>query len=205
MLQFAYSWDVSTKINILAKNKINNIMKRSLKKKAEMMIAKSEEARDSNLVPAALVATVTFAAGFTLPGGYISDKNDSEKGTSILSRNSAFKAFIIADTIAMVLSMSSVFIYFIMVLLGHRPKYYWLIKTAFRFIILAMGAMVVAFVMGTYAVLTPSLGLAITTCAIGLSFFLILFCIFRRLLYEFPRDSDADAEADDDATRILTL
>ncbi|OAY31920.1 hypothetical protein MANES_14G152400v8 [Manihot esculenta] len=155
--EFAYSWDVSTKIKILAKNKINNIMKRSLKKKAELMIAKSEEARDSNLIPAALVATVTFAAGFTLPGGYISDKNDSEKGTSILSRNSAFKAFIIADTIAMVLSTSSVFIYFIMVLLGHRPKYYWLIKIAFRFIILAMGAMVVAFVMGTYAVLTPSL------------------------------------------------
>ncbi|KAF2309469.1 hypothetical protein GH714_002839 [Hevea brasiliensis] len=91
----------------------------------------------------------------------------------------------------MALSTSSVFVYFIMVMLGYGPKYYWLIKTAFRFIFLAMGAMVVAFVTGTYAVLAPSSGLAIATCAIGLSFFLFLFYVFIRLCC-IPRYDDYD-------------
>ncbi|KAF2309449.1 hypothetical protein GH714_002620 [Hevea brasiliensis] len=138
------------------------------KEREEKIILQLKEAKDSHLVTAALVATVTFAAAFTLPGGYVSDEKDSGKGTPILSKNSAFKAFIISDTIAMVLSISSVFINFIMAMLGYGPKYYWLIKTAFRFILLAMGAMVVAFVTGTYAVLAPSLGLAIATCAVVL-------------------------------------
>ncbi|KAJ9141387.1 hypothetical protein P3X46_031929 [Hevea brasiliensis] len=173
------------------------------KEREEKIILQLKEAKDSHLVTAALVATVTFAAAFTLPGGYVSDEKDSGKGTPILSKNSAFKAFIISDTIAMVLSISSVFINFIMAMLGYGPKYYWLIKTAFRFILLAMGAMVVAFVTGTYAVLAPSLGLAIATCAIGLSFFLFLFYIFIRL-YRIPRGGGGDDDDDDDG-RILTL
>ncbi|KAF2314735.1 hypothetical protein GH714_030252 [Hevea brasiliensis] len=168
------------------------------KKREEKIILQLEKAKDSHLVAAALVATVTFAAAFTLPGGYISDENNAEKGNPILSKNSAFKAFIISDTIAMALSISSVFIYFIMVMLGYKPKYYWLIKTAFRLIFLAMGAMVVAFVTGTYAVLAPSLGLAIAICAIGLSFFLFLFYIFIRLCCIPRYDDYADG-------RILTL
>ncbi|XP_021662270.2 protein ACCELERATED CELL DEATH 6 isoform X2 [Hevea brasiliensis] len=166
------------------------------KKREEKIILQLEKAKDSHLVAAALVATVTFAAAFTLPGGYISDEKDSGKGTPILIKNSAFKAFIISDALAMALSTSSVFIYFIMVMLGYGPKYYWLIKTAFRFIFLAMGAMVVAFATGTYAVLAPSLGLAISTCAIGLSFFLFLFYVLKRLS-SIPDDYDHE--------RILTL
>ncbi|KAF2309450.1 hypothetical protein GH714_002641 [Hevea brasiliensis] len=166
------------------------------KKREEKIILQLEKAKDSHLVAAALVATVTFAAAFTLPGGYISDEKDSGKGTPILIKNSAFKAFIISDALAMALSTSSVFIYFIMVMLGYGPKYYWLIKTAFRFIFLAMGAMVVAFATGTYAVLAPSLGLAISTCAIGLSFFLFLFYVLKRLS-SIPDDYDDG--------RILTL
>lgn len=170
------------------------------KKREERIILHLEKAKDSHLVVATLIATVTFAAAFTMPGGYISDKEDSEKGTPILIKNLAFKAFIISDAMAMVLSTSSVFIYFIMVMLGSKPKYHWLIKTAFRFISLAMGAMVVAFVTGTYAVLAPSMELAIATCVTGLSFFLYVFYIFIRLLRDFLLHS-----LDDDDGRNLTL
>ncbi|KAF2290202.1 hypothetical protein GH714_004057 [Hevea brasiliensis] len=145
------------------------------KEKEEKVIPELEKAQDSHLVAAALVATVTFAAAFTLPGGYVSDENESKRGTPILSRNSAFKSFVITDAIAMVLSTSSVFIHFIMVMLGYKQRYYWLIRSALWFIVFAMGAMVVAFVTGTYAVLAPSMGLAIATCVIGLSFFLYVF------------------------------
>jgi Domain of unknown function len=51
-----------------------------------------------------LIATVTFAAAFTLPGGY-----DSVKGTPNLARRYAFKAFILADMVAFMHSALSVF------------------------------------------------------------------------------------------------
>ena len=48
---------------------------------------------------AALIAAVTFAAGFTMPSGYISEKGPAQ-GLAILTNNSAFKAFLINTTIA---------------------------------------------------------------------------------------------------------
>ncbi|WCJ23942.1 Ankyrin repeat family protein [Euphorbia peplus] len=155
----------------------------------EKIIPELEKAKESHLVAAALVATVTFAAAFTLPGGYISDENNPNlKGTPILSRNAAFKAFVVTDAIAMVLSTSSVFIHFLLVMLGYKRRYYWLIRSAFWFIVVAMGAMVVAFVTGTYAVLAPpSKGLAIVICVIGLTFFLHAAYATIRLIVDFVK------------------
>ncbi|KAJ6724833.1 ANKYRIN REPEAT-CONTAINING PROTEIN ITN1-LIKE [Salix viminalis] len=59
------------------------------------------KARESHLVVAALIATVTFAAAFTLPGGYKSDQ-----GTAILAKKAVFIVFLISDAISMVLSIS---------------------------------------------------------------------------------------------------
>ena len=52
------------------------------------------KARESHLVVAALIATVTFAAAFTLPGGYKSDQ-----GTALLAKKAAFIVFVISDAI----------------------------------------------------------------------------------------------------------
>ncbi|KAL5781884.1 hypothetical protein ACOSP7_006913 [Xanthoceras sorbifolium] len=133
-----------------------------------------EKAKESHLVVAALIATVTFAAAFTLPGGYKSEQGKNQ-GTAILSRNSAFQSFVIADTIAMVFSMLAVFAYFIMSLeFLPLKRYLSLFQIAPWFVVVAMAAMVIAFVTGTYAVLSPSLGLAIATCIIGLTVFLLM-------------------------------
>ena len=51
------------------------------------------------MLVAALIAAVTFAAGFTMPSGYISEKGPAQ-GLAILTNNSAFKAFLINNTIA---------------------------------------------------------------------------------------------------------
>ncbi|KAL6906166.1 hypothetical protein ACP4OV_003767 [Aristida adscensionis] len=50
---------------------------------------------ETYLLVAALVATVTFAATFTMPGGY----NQSD-GTAIHSHRTAFKVFVISNTVA---------------------------------------------------------------------------------------------------------
>ncbi|KDP42298.1 hypothetical protein JCGZ_01622 [Jatropha curcas] len=137
----------------------------------DAFVATYGEASDSKLIVAALVATVTFAAAFTLPGGYKSDGNERDQGSAILSKNSSFIAFVVADAIAMVLSTSSVLIHFMLPLYGYRARFAWLMEYEDMLIVYAIGAMVVAFVTGTFAVLATSLGLAITTCVIGLSFF----------------------------------
>jgi hypothetical protein len=108
-------------------------------------------------------------------GGFIGIEG-SHQGSAVLTRNTAFRAFVITYTIAMVQSCSAAFISLFMPLLFHEndPKdfSFLLASMAFCLTISAMGAMVLAFVTGTYAVLMHSLDLAIATCVIGLCFFI---------------------------------
>jgi hypothetical protein len=149
----------------------------------------TERGIEAHIVVAALVATVTFAAAFTMPGGY---KN--EQGTPVLIKNAAFVVFVISDAIAMVLSTSALFMHFYWALLGKRGQVEEDIKGNFSdwtstLIILAIPAMVIAFITGSYAVLSTSSWLAITTCFIGVAFFFFASKVFkvqlRNILKEF--------------------
>ncbi|KAF3645034.1 putative ankyrin repeat-containing protein-like [Capsicum annuum] len=73
------------------------------------------EATRIHLVVATLLVTVTFAAGYTLPGGFESDLNSSTKGMAILIRETAFRAFVVSDDIAFTCSACAVFCYFFIV------------------------------------------------------------------------------------------
>ncbi|KAH7534029.1 hypothetical protein FEM48_Zijuj04G0194300 [Ziziphus jujuba var. spinosa] len=64
-----------------------------------------------HLLVASLIATVTFTAGFTVPGGY--EQNESpRKGLALLSNKTSFQLFVIADSIAFYFSSASVFLQF---------------------------------------------------------------------------------------------
>ena len=135
-----------------------------------------KDTRASHLVVAALIATVAFAAAFTIPGGY-----RSENGTAILRRNKAFQLFMVADSIAMAFSLSAVVTHFWLSYVTEETKDFneELFHASIWFTLLSMAAMAIAFATGTYAMLAPSLGLAIITCLIGLSFFLLAIWIIR--------------------------
>ncbi|KAJ6297496.1 hypothetical protein OIU78_023113 [Salix suchowensis] len=158
-------------VNRRGKNREEEIEQR--KKNREEALKK---ARESHLVVAALIATVTFAAAFTLPGGYKSDQ-----GTAILAKKAAFIVFIISDAISMVLSISAVFIHFLLSyfqgtlegITRHDETPVNIFELATLLTMIGMGAMIIAFIAGTYAVLEPVLGLAISICLIGLSFFFL--------------------------------
>ncbi|KAK3404386.1 hypothetical protein EUGRSUZ_K00707, partial [Eucalyptus grandis] len=62
------------------------------------------------MVVATLVTTVTFAAGFAVPGGFISSDTTSKDdwGMATMLDNRMFQAFVICNTIAMFCSMTSV-------------------------------------------------------------------------------------------------
>ncbi|KAM3702394.1 hypothetical protein ACJW31_04G022900 [Castanea mollissima] len=139
-----------------------------------------KETSDTHLVVVTLIATVTFTAGITMPGGYIGQEGP-HSGSPVLIRNTAFKAFIITNTIAMVQSCSAAFFHLFMPLLFHEQNIgnysFLLASLAFFASISSMGTMMLAFVLGTYAVLMHSWGLAIANSVIGLFFFIPSFFI----------------------------
>ncbi|KAG1368036.1 hypothetical protein COCNU_14G005040 [Cocos nucifera] len=55
-------------------------------------------------IAAVLIATVTFAAGFTLPGGHIADDHPG-RGTAVLANEYTFKAFLISDAFTLLCSI----------------------------------------------------------------------------------------------------
>ncbi|KAL6224604.1 hypothetical protein ACLB2K_003459 [Fragaria x ananassa] len=136
--------------------------------------------KDTHLVVATLIATVSFAAGFTMPGGYQSDKG-SDQGFAILARSAAFQAFVITNTIAMTLSSCSVMLHLYSIRFITRrvmsEAYYFL----YALTMLAVIAMVIAFITGTYAVLGHSSWLGITVCVLG---FILFFVLVEYLIYE---------------------
>ncbi|KAJ9159269.1 hypothetical protein P3X46_024785 [Hevea brasiliensis] len=130
-------------------------------------ITELEKTSQSHQIVATLIATITFAAGFTLPGGY-SDHDGPDEGTAILTRRSAFKTFLITDTLAFALSISAVLIHFLLTLQPSKRKYFNLFAAASHFTLIAMALMVVAFMTGVYAVMpSSSSGLGATICAQG--------------------------------------
>ncbi|KAI3909176.1 hypothetical protein MKW98_012913 [Papaver atlanticum] len=65
----------------------------------------------SCMVVAALVATVAFAAAFTVPGGNISDSSSSKNGTPVFLGSPSFVIFASADALSLFSSITSVIMF----------------------------------------------------------------------------------------------
>ncbi|KAL7193510.1 hypothetical protein ACSBR2_025175 [Camellia fascicularis] len=128
----------------------------------------------------ALIATVTFAAGFTMSGGFDGNQGPNQ-GMAILTRETAFKAFAVTNTIAMILSTSAVVIYFFGAPCKDRDKLLNHYNSAVNLVLVATVAMVLAFITGTYAVLEHSRALAIVVCVTGCLFFWIFYNLFEEI------------------------
>ncbi|KAJ1696626.1 hypothetical protein LUZ63_005138 [Rhynchospora breviuscula] len=100
---------VSNKIPTLSTKVRNEVDEESKKKEESEVKALSERYAANTSLVAALLATITFAAAFTLPGGFSSDSS-SHPGQPVLAKNAAFQAFLIFDTIAMCSSLAAAFL-----------------------------------------------------------------------------------------------
>uniref|UniRef100_A0A2N9FW91 PGG domain-containing protein n=1 Tax=Fagus sylvatica TaxID=28930 RepID=A0A2N9FW91_FAGSY len=131
------------------------------------LLVDDKEGSETNLLIATLIATVTFTAAFTVPGGYQSQGVD--EGLAVFGRSAAFGAFLIANTFAFALSMTSILVHFSTSLgvqgLAFRK---YLVPDPFIYTYYAIIAMLVAFISGTYTVVPHSLGI---TAAVIVSFF----------------------------------
>ncbi|KAI3950816.1 hypothetical protein MKW92_005481 [Papaver armeniacum] len=65
----------------------------------------------SCMIVAALIATVAFAAAFTVPGGNISDNNSALNGTPVFLGQTSFTLFAVADALALFSSITSVLMF----------------------------------------------------------------------------------------------
>ncbi|KAI3907991.1 hypothetical protein MKW98_003636 [Papaver atlanticum] len=65
----------------------------------------------SCMIVTALIATVAFAAAFTVPGGNISDSNNTKIGTPVFLGRATFTVFVVADTLALTSSVTSVLMF----------------------------------------------------------------------------------------------
>ncbi|XP_042983165.1 ankyrin repeat-containing protein ITN1-like isoform X1 [Carya illinoinensis] len=150
-----------------------------------------DKAAQIHLVVATLISTVTFAAGITMPGGFVGVDDHPHPGSAVLRKSVAFKAFIITNALSLMLSTSAVFIHLFIPLITstylfeNRKSF---LRMAFWFLLSSMAPMVLAFVTGTYAVLAHS-DIAIPTCIICLSFLLVLVVIFLKF-----KITDADSK-----------
>ncbi|KAH1047133.1 hypothetical protein J1N35_037917 [Gossypium stocksii] len=133
-----------------------------------------DKLRETHLLVAALVATVAFTAAIDVPGGYkADDKGTVDEGTAILSHNSAFKTFVMTNAMAFVSSLLAIFLHFLCVFIHLKAAESLVLKCILvtdGLTVFTMAAMVVSSSAGSYAVLEPSIGIAIATCSIGLTF-----------------------------------
>ncbi|XP_010524934.1 PREDICTED: protein ACCELERATED CELL DEATH 6-like isoform X4 [Tarenaya hassleriana] len=140
-----------------------------------------DEGRDGamyevHLIVAVLVATVTFAAAFQLPGGYETD--GPEKGTPVLLGKPAFKCFLVFDTIAFCFSVAVVYFLYYASRDGFRGRSAFL-YTAAVLMIVSLLAMASAFVSGVYLMSVKSRGIAVVP------FLVVGFFVLHAFVYWF--------------------
>ncbi|KAG2560985.1 hypothetical protein PVAP13_8KG114600 [Panicum virgatum] len=155
-----------------AKDEVTEVSKKDIKSLTETYTG------NTSLV-AILIATITFAAAFTLPGGYSTDAGN--EGLPIMARKFAFKAFLISDTLAL---CSSLVVAFVCIIARWEDLEFLLYYRSFtkKLMWFAYMATTTAFATGLYTVLVPHLQwLAIVVCVLT-----GLLPIVTKLLGEWP-------------------
>ncbi|GAB2279536.1 hypothetical protein Dimus_014181 [Dionaea muscipula] len=133
---------------------------------------------NTTLLVSTLVATVTFAAGFTVPGGY------SSSGMAIFAHKPAFQAFVITNTIALYSSIFAV-VALICAQLGNLRLILVFLESAIVFLMISLSMMSMTFMFGVYLMVNHVHWLSIVIVVTG-SIFLLYFIL---LLFPLPPPS----------------
>ncbi|XP_057520735.1 protein ACCELERATED CELL DEATH 6-like [Amaranthus tricolor] len=106
-----------------------------------------DQMRNTLSVVAALLATITFAAGFTLPGGL-----SQETGNAMLAKRASFIVFLLADVYAMCTSMLVMYC-LIWSMVCDRDMSYLLVDRSVFILMQSLYGTMVAFMTGIYTVI----------------------------------------------------
>ncbi|KAL0406322.1 UNVERIFIED_CONTAM: protein ACCELERATED CELL DEATH 6 [Sesamum latifolium] len=130
------------------------------------------------LLVSTLVATITFAAGFTVPGGYSS--SDTDFGIAAMLRENGFHVFVFCDTIAMFSSIV-VAVVLIWAQLGDLALALNALTLAVPLLGLALTMMSVAFTAGVFLEVSKLKWLSIAVLVMGITFLAVLFVLLLPL------------------------
>ncbi|KAL1819295.1 hypothetical protein ACET3Z_014164 [Daucus carota] len=171
--------------------KAKNSMKKKKWKQMNDELERYRQRTNTQIIVTALITTVTFTVGFTMPGGYYQDDGDL-KGMVLLSNKKAFIAFMISDALALLLSTSSLFLYFIATMYEDPYQVAKLNAASTVLNIVSVIAMMLTFITGTYVVLSHSRVLAITVCIIASLFFLLVIGLLIKFRYDRKKEKMHD-------------
>ncbi|KAL1567696.1 protein ACCELERATED CELL DEATH 6-like [Salvia divinorum] len=132
------------------------------------------------LLVATLVATVTFQAGFTVPGG--NNNTHYDPGIATMLKKVKFQEFVICNTIAMHTSVI-VAVTLLWAQLGDPSSMRLALKSALLLLGIALAMMSIAFLAGVYLVVSTLCWLAITVLLISSSFVFALIVLFFPLCF----------------------
>ncbi|KAA8524409.1 hypothetical protein F0562_010867 [Nyssa sinensis] len=130
------------------------------------------------LLVSMLVVTVTFAAGFTMPGGY--NGSGPNEGLATMFEKHTFHVFLISNTIAMYSSMA-VAVVLIWAQLGDVSLIIVSMKLALPLLGIALTMVSSAFMAGVYLVVSKQIWLANFILIIGSLFLLAVMVLFAPL------------------------
>ena len=130
------------------------------------------------LLVSTLVATVTFAAGFTVPGGY--NTSDGDLGIAAMLREKGFHIFVFCDTIAMFSSIL-VAVTLIWAQLGDLTLALNALTLAVPVLGIALTMMAMAFTAGVFLAVSKLRWLSTAVLVMGITFFTILFVLLLPL------------------------
>lgn len=124
---------------------------------------------------ATIIVTVTFTAGFTMPGGY--NNSDPNQGMSTFLKKDTFHIFVICNAMAMYISILSVII-LTWGTLGGVSLVVIAPILAEPLLVLALIMMSFAFMAGIYLVVSGLPWLAIVVLLVGIIFAVIIVALF---------------------------
>ena len=138
---------------------------------------------NTQILVTALITTVTFTVGFTMPGG-LHQSGEADEGQVILSRKGAFNVFMVSDALALLMSTSSLFFYFLESMNEDLHQVSLLNASSTVLNILSIGTMMLTFIAGTYVVLSDTPVLAIAICITGSLFFSLILMWIIKIAYD---------------------
>ncbi|XP_021834324.1 protein ACCELERATED CELL DEATH 6-like [Prunus avium] len=128
-----------------------------------------------------LITTVTFAAAFTMPGGYNNDVGP-DQGQALLQSNNDFKWFIITDSIAMTCSIIASCLLFWGAVNSNKSSYVYYFTSAAALTYIALQSTAIAFETGIKAVMAHQQFAKTLELIVGTAFHVSTFLFLSQLV-----------------------